>query len=211
MFIWRSIIQRLLTCPGVARAKTVGKPAALDMALRGKLLDADEAERIGLIHQACATVEELEEATLELALKLGGKAPLAMQGVLQAIMEGSVLSTPLQPITPFAASLWQLAQSHKGKARGRLVGNRSCLSWTASKSSMQRSGARRAPRTRRRAWRPSSRSLGATRSGRAARIPNEPFGSDSSDTAAEEVICQIQTRCSQCTDALSDMSEPRAR
>eukprot|EP01045_Picozoa_sp_COSAG04_P006197 COSAG04_NODE_301_length_17421_cov_23.392045_7_plen_147_part_00 len=89
-----------------ARAKTVGKPAALDMALRGKLLDADEAERIGLIHQACATVEELEEATLELAVELGGKAPLAMQGVLQAIMEGSVRSPP--PTHPFRRKSWRL-------------------------------------------------------------------------------------------------------
>ena len=90
--------------PVAARAKTVGKPAALDMALRGKLLDADEAERIGLIHQACATVEELEEATLELALELGGKAPLAMQGVLQAIMEGSVRSPPTDH--PFRCKPW---------------------------------------------------------------------------------------------------------
>ena len=92
--------------PVAARAKTVGKPAALDMALRGKLLDADEAERIGLIHQACATVEELEEATLELALELGGKAPLAMQGVLQAIMEGSVRSPPTDH--PFRRKSWRL-------------------------------------------------------------------------------------------------------
>ena len=179
--------------PVAARAKTVGKPAALDMALRGKLLDADEAERIGLIHQACATVEELEEATLELALELGGKAPLAMQGVLQAIMEGSVRSPPTDH--PFRRKSWRLfwpptrgllcnccspqvtlAQLHEVQARGRLVGNRSFLCWTASKSNTQRSGARRAQRTRRRVLQRSSQSLGATRSGRGARIPNEPFG-----------------------------------
>ena len=75
----------------VRLAKTVGKPRALDMALRGRLLDAPEAEAIGLIHRACEDAAALEAATMELALELAGKAPLAMQGVLQAIMEGSEL------------------------------------------------------------------------------------------------------------------------
>lgn len=75
----------------VRLAKTIGRPAALDMALRGKLLDAPEAEKIGLIHTACETAKELEEATMALALELGSKAPLAMTGVLQAIMEGAEL------------------------------------------------------------------------------------------------------------------------
>ena len=75
----------------VRLAKTVGKAAAMKMTLLGELLDAEEAERIGLVHEAVADAQALERRTMELAHTLASKAPLAVAGVMEAISVGSDL------------------------------------------------------------------------------------------------------------------------
>ena len=52
--------------------RPVGRAHALDLLLRGRRIGADEALRIGLVHQVCP-VGELDDRATDLALELAGK------------------------------------------------------------------------------------------------------------------------------------------
>jgi enoyl-CoA hydratase len=70
--------------------RTIGFGRAKDMLLTGKLIDAEEALRIGLITRICEPGRALEEATV-LARELQAKAPMALALVklsAQAAMTG---------------------------------------------------------------------------------------------------------------------------
>jgi len=64
--------------PAVSLFRHTGKKKALHMLLTGDTIDAAEAERMGLINQV-VPVDQLEEATRELAQKIAAKSPLAVQ------------------------------------------------------------------------------------------------------------------------------------
>lgn len=64
--------------PAVPLSRNVGKKKALELLLTGDLIDAREAERIGLINKV-VPVGELEEETQRLAKRLTQKSPLALQ------------------------------------------------------------------------------------------------------------------------------------
>jgi len=64
--------------PAVSLSRHVGKKKALEMLLTGDIIDAAEAERLGLVNQVVPK-DKLEEATLQLAYKLARKSPLAVQ------------------------------------------------------------------------------------------------------------------------------------
>jgi len=64
--------------PAVPLSRNVGRKKALELLMTGDLIDALEAERIGLINKVVAK-EKLEEETLALARKLASKSPLALQ------------------------------------------------------------------------------------------------------------------------------------
>lgn len=71
--------------------RTVGRAHALDMMLRAKLIEADEALGIGLV-QSIHAAEDLGGAARALADELAAKAPLAVAGILKAVVSGGELS-----------------------------------------------------------------------------------------------------------------------
>jgi enoyl-CoA hydratase len=71
--------------------RTVGRAHALDLMLRGKKIGAEEALGIGLVHEVC-TPETLLDRAHVLAIELAGKPPLAVAGILKAVIEGGPLS-----------------------------------------------------------------------------------------------------------------------
>lgn len=80
----------------------VGKGNALYILLSGRLLDADEALRIGLVNQV-VPVERLEEVTYRLAADIASLAPLS-HAVNKKTMN-QVLAKPSLDLTPDEADL----------------------------------------------------------------------------------------------------------
>jgi enoyl-CoA hydratase len=70
--------------------RTVGRAHALDLMLRAKRIDGDEALRIGLVHEVCEP-EELLGRARALAAELATKPPLAVAGILRAVIQGGAL------------------------------------------------------------------------------------------------------------------------
>jgi enoyl-CoA hydratase/carnithine racemase len=64
--------------PAVPLSKSLGRKKTLELILMGEMIDAFEAQRIGLINKVVPT-EKLEEETLNYAKKLANKSPLALQ------------------------------------------------------------------------------------------------------------------------------------
>ncbi len=81
-----------LSCigPAVALSKSLGRKKTLELLLTGKIIDADEAERIGLINKVVEK-EDLEEETQKLAYEIASKSPLAMQITKKAFYKMSDL------------------------------------------------------------------------------------------------------------------------
>ena len=71
--------------------RLIGTAKALEMIMLGKVIGADEAERIGLVHRACDP-EELMPAVLEFARELASRPPMAIAHIKRCIYEGSELS-----------------------------------------------------------------------------------------------------------------------
>lgn len=67
--------------------RTVGRAHALDLMLRARKIDAGEALRIGLVHEVCHGTA-LRERALELGDELAEKAPVAVAGILKAVIQG---------------------------------------------------------------------------------------------------------------------------
>jgi enoyl-CoA hydratase/carnithine racemase len=64
--------------PAVPLLRALGKKRALGLLFTGDLIDAHEAERIGLINKVVAA-DNLEKEAMELAEKLAKKSPVALQ------------------------------------------------------------------------------------------------------------------------------------
>jgi enoyl-CoA hydratase/carnithine racemase len=71
-------------------ARLVGVGRALDLAVRGRVLDADEAERIGLVTTAC-DADDLDATVTALAQELAGLAPLTVAATKAVIRAGGEL------------------------------------------------------------------------------------------------------------------------
>ena len=71
---------------GTARlTRTVGRTHALDMILRAKKIDGPTALAIGLVHEL-HPVAELKSKAIELAEELAAQPPIAVAGVLRAVV-----------------------------------------------------------------------------------------------------------------------------
>jgi enoyl-CoA hydratase/carnithine racemase len=70
--------------------RLLGRARALDIALRGRMFEADEAERIGLVNEACDP-EELTERCEALADEFLHLAPLTVAATKRAILDGADL------------------------------------------------------------------------------------------------------------------------
>jgi len=68
----------LCTGPIIPMSYGLGKKKILEMLLSGDMIDAKEAERLGLVNKV-VQAEKLEEETLAFAQKLISKSPLAVQ------------------------------------------------------------------------------------------------------------------------------------
>lgn len=64
--------------PAVPLSRCLGRKKALELVLTGDMIEAKEAERIGLINKV-VPMEKLEETTMKLAQKLAAKSPLGVQ------------------------------------------------------------------------------------------------------------------------------------
>ena len=69
----------------MTRLLGIGK--AMEMLLFGKIVDADEAERIGLVHRACDHEDLMSEA-MAFAQDLATRPPMAIGHIMRCIYEG---------------------------------------------------------------------------------------------------------------------------
>ena len=64
--------------PSAPVSRCLGRKRSLELLLTGDIIDAKEAERIGLVNKV-VPAERLEDAAMELAHKLASKSPIALQ------------------------------------------------------------------------------------------------------------------------------------
>jgi len=69
-------------------ARLIGTARALEMMMLGKIIGADEAERMGIIHRACEP-EELLPAAVAFAKQLAARPPLALALIKRCVYEGT--------------------------------------------------------------------------------------------------------------------------
>ena len=82
---------------GTARlTRTVGRAHALDLILRAKKIDGLTALSIGLVHEI-HPVEELKARAFELAEELAARPPIAVAGVLRAVVGAEHLPLEAAP------------------------------------------------------------------------------------------------------------------
>ncbi len=74
-------------------ARLVGKGRALDIVLTGRVVDAEEAFRIGLVHRVVPPATLMTEART-LAASLAELAPVAMRYAMEAINRGTEMAFP---------------------------------------------------------------------------------------------------------------------
>lgn len=69
--------------------RLVGLPKAMELILTGRMIDAQEAKEIGLVHKVVAEDYQLMEETRKLALQIAEKAPLALRYAKWALNKSS--------------------------------------------------------------------------------------------------------------------------
>lgn len=101
--------------PAVPLSKSLGRKKTLELILTGEIIDAFEAERIGLINKVVPS-ERLEEETLNYAKKIAGKSPLALQLGKKSFyaMEDLDYERALELTNNHFASLCTTEDAHEG-------------------------------------------------------------------------------------------------
>jgi len=93
--------------------RLLGIGAAMEMLLLGKIVDADEAERIGLVHRACDH-ENLMPEVMAFANELAQRPPMAIGHIMRCIYEGGQM--PLREGLALESRLFfELTQSEDAK------------------------------------------------------------------------------------------------
>ncbi len=95
--------------------RQVGKSLAIELCMTGRMLDAQEAQRIALVNQVYPA-DELQPAALELAKTLSQKAPIALKFIKQAIHDGQ--SMTLAHACQMEAELFGLCFSSEDQEEG---------------------------------------------------------------------------------------------
>jgi enoyl-CoA hydratase len=95
--------------------RLVGKGLAMDLVLSGRLIDAEEAMRIGLVSRITAP-DELLPAAREIAAALLGKGPVALRFAIEAVQRG--LEMPLEEALHLEATLFGLACASEDMKEG---------------------------------------------------------------------------------------------
>jgi enoyl-CoA hydratase/carnithine racemase len=96
-------------------SRTVGKAKALEMILTGELIDAQEANRIGLVSRIVPT-EEVTTTVMSLAKDMAFKSPISMEYCKEAITKGMDLTLP-QGLR-LEADLYYLMHSTRDREEG---------------------------------------------------------------------------------------------
>jgi enoyl-CoA hydratase/carnithine racemase len=86
---------KLGLAPGMAISyllpRVVGLPKANELLLTGRLVDGDEAERLGILNKTVAAADVMSEA-MQIAETIAANAPLAVRATKAAIRRGLALS-----------------------------------------------------------------------------------------------------------------------
>ena len=110
---------KLGTIPGFAGSqrlpRLVGRGRALELLLTGRMIDAEEALRIGLVNRVVPAGDLMRES-LSMADELAAGAPLAARYVIEAVTRG--LEMPLADGSLLEASLFGLAASTEDMHQG---------------------------------------------------------------------------------------------
>lgn len=101
--------------PAVPLLKSLGRKKTLELILTGEIIDAYEAQRIGLVNKV-VPVDSLEEETLKYAKKLADKSPLALQLGKKSFykMEDLDYEKALDATNHHFASLCTTEDAHEG-------------------------------------------------------------------------------------------------
>ncbi len=96
--------------------RLVGQGRALELILTGRMVDADEALRIGLVHRV-VPASELRDAAQRFARSLlEGRSPLALARALEAVLVGA--SLPLESALRLEATLFGLCFASEDMREG---------------------------------------------------------------------------------------------
>ncbi len=95
--------------------RLVGKAMAMDLCMTGRMIDATEAQKLGLVNQVYSSAELMGEAE-QLAATLTQKAPIALKFIKQVLRDGQNMS--LENACTLEAELFALCFSTEDQEEG---------------------------------------------------------------------------------------------
>jgi enoyl-CoA hydratase len=95
--------------------RAVGKAKAMDMCLTGRFMDAEEAERVGLVSRV-VPAKDLQRDAHEAAIKIAEKSPVAVRACKEAVNRAQ--ETPLREGLLFERRLFNALFATEDQAEG---------------------------------------------------------------------------------------------